>query len=487
MFSVGGFLCGRHGSISLRVFFVRYEKIFLVASFVRKTNERIFRIVFVRYEKNFRAVRKMFCDIMQGMEVMLMAGESRNLEYKADMTNSFLKTVSAYANYGAGEIRFGISDDGEHVGVKEPEAFALSVENKINDAIEPKPNFSMALDGDVVILRVAKGMDPPYTYRGKAYKRNHTATVEVSREEMRRLVLEGTGKSFDQLAAREERLTFSCLAEDLSTRLGIGSISQDILKTLGLYHDQEGYNNAAALLADENSFPGIDVVRFGAGLDEIVERERFSGVSVLLQYKRVVEMFQRYYQYEAIKGFSRVDREIVPDKAFREAIANALAHRMWDSAPHIQVMMFADRIEVASPGGLPTDISEEEYLRGNISLLRNPVLGNVLFRLRYIENMGSGVRRISEAYAGSSAAPRFEFFEKSLRVILPSLSQGNEILSTEEKMVYDLLTNAALSRSEIAVKSGYGRSRVLRILHKLVEMRLVKVRGSGRGTRYSRF
>jgi len=57
MFSVGGFLCGRHGSISLRVFFVRYEKIFLVASFVRKTNERIFRIVFVRYEKNFRAVR----------------------------------------------------------------------------------------------------------------------------------------------------------------------------------------------------------------------------------------------------------------------------------------------------------------------------------------------------------------------------------------------------------------------------------------------
>ena len=236
-----------------------------------------------------------------------MAGESRNLEYKADMTNSFLKTVSAYANYGAGEIRFGISDDGERVGVKEPEAFALSVENKINDAIEPKPNFSMALDGDVVILRVAKGMDPPYTYRGKAYKRNHTATVEVSREEMRRLVLEGTGKSFDQLAAREETLTFSCLAEDLSTRLGIGSISQDILKTLGLYHDQEGYNNAAALLADENAFPGIDVVRFGAGLDEIVERERFSGVSVLLQYKRVVEMFQRYYQYEAIKGFSRVD------------------------------------------------------------------------------------------------------------------------------------------------------------------------------------
>ena len=416
-----------------------------------------------------------------------MAGESKTLEYKADMTNSFLKTVSAYANYGAGEVCFGINDAGERVGVKNPDDFALAVKNKINDAIEPKPNFSIVLDGqNVVVLRVEKGMDPPYTYRGKAYKRNHTATVEVSREELRRLVLEGTGKSFDQLSMGEEELHFSCLAENLSERLGIAGISRDILKTLGLYHDQEGYNHAAALLADENAFPGIDVVRFGVDMDEIVERKRFSGMSVLLQYKKTIEVFQRYYQYEAIEGLERVSKELVPDKAFREAIANALAHRTWDSAPHIQVMMFADRIEVASPGGLPADISEEEYLRGNISILRNPVLGNVLFRLRYIENMGSGVRRIAEAYAKSSFAPSFEFFEHSLRVVLPSVQQGGAGLSTEEKRMYELLENAVLSRSEIAAKSGYGRSHALRILHKLLEKGLVKVHGSGRGTKYGR-
>lgn len=417
-----------------------------------------------------------------------MAGESRNVEFKADMTKSFLKTVSAYANYGAGEVRFGVNDAGECVGVTNPDDFALAIENKINDAIEPKPNFSIVLEeNDVVVLHVEKGMDPPYTYHGKAYKRNHTATVEVSREEMRRLVLEGMGKSFDQVPTREADLRFSCLAEELSERLGIAVISRDILKTLGLYHDAEGYNHAAALLSDENAFPGIDVVRFGANADEIVERERFSGRSVLLQYKKTMEMFQRYYQYEAIEGFMRLEKEIVPNKAFREAVANALAHRMWDSSPHIQVLMFAERIEVVSPGGLPADLSEEEYLRGNISILRNPVLGNVLFRLGYIENMGSGVRRIAEAYAGSSFAPRFEFYENSLRVVLPSMEQGNAGLSTEEKKVYDLLAKIALSRSEIAAKSGYSRSRVLRILHKLVEWKLVRVRGSGRSTKYGRF
>ena len=43
--------------------------------------------------------------------------ESRKLEYKESITNTFLKTVSAFANYGSGEIIFGIADDGKIVVV----------------------------------------------------------------------------------------------------------------------------------------------------------------------------------------------------------------------------------------------------------------------------------------------------------------------------------------------------------------------------------
>lgn len=49
--------------------------------------------------------------------------------------------------------------------------------------------------------------------------------------------------------------------------------------------------------------------------------------------------------------------------------------------------MYADRIEISSPGGLPAGISEEEYLNGQISILRNPIIGNVFFRLKYIEKL----------------------------------------------------------------------------------------------------
>ena len=45
--------------------------------------------------------------------------ESRTLEFKEKVTNTFLKTVSAYANYGGGRILFGTKDDGMIAGSRE--------------------------------------------------------------------------------------------------------------------------------------------------------------------------------------------------------------------------------------------------------------------------------------------------------------------------------------------------------------------------------
>ena len=55
--------------------------------------------------------------------------------------------------------------------------------------------------------------------------------------------------------------------------MGIEQLTKDILKTLELYSDQNGFYNAAALLADNNHFKGIDIIRFGDSIDEIMERK----------------------------------------------------------------------------------------------------------------------------------------------------------------------------------------------------------------------
>ncbi len=56
--------------------------------------------------------------------------EHRELEFKESITNTFLKTVSAFANYGNGKIIFGISDDGRYVGIENTKQACLDIENK---------------------------------------------------------------------------------------------------------------------------------------------------------------------------------------------------------------------------------------------------------------------------------------------------------------------------------------------------------------------
>lgn len=246
----------------------------------------------------------------------------------------------------------------------------------------------------------------------------------------------------------------------------------------------EGYNQAGEMLADENAFPGVDVARFGDSINIILDRETFAGISILDQYGKVMTMYRKYYQYEEIKGALRVKVEKIPEEAFREAIANALIHRTWDIDAHIRVAMYENLIEIISPGGLPKGMTKEEYLDGQISILRNPIIGNIFFRLHHIERFGTGVKRINNAYSQSEVKPRFEVYENSIKVILPVMKKGLD-LSDDEKLIYQSFSgNRKLSSSEVVEYTGFGKTKVIKLLKSLVDQGYIKVEGRGRGTKY---
>ena len=104
----------------------------------------------------------------------------------------------------------------------------------------------------------------------------------------------------------------------------------------------------------------------------------FENISVLDVYERVLDVFRDYYPCEVIQGADRKKMEKILEAAFREVVANALIYRVWDVDSKIRVSMFDDRIEIVSPGGLPSGITEE-YLSGKISALRNRNLANVFY------------------------------------------------------------------------------------------------------------
>lgn len=412
--------------------------------------------------------------------------ETRDLEFKQEITNSFLKTVSAYANYGTGRIMFGVLDDGTECGITDPAKACLDIENKINDSIDPVPFYTLSINdtNSVITLQVEEGIHKPYFYKSKAYVRNDSATIEVDRVELKRLILEGENTTYEELISEKQDLSFEVLERMLCEKIGINSLSMDMLKTLELYNNKSGYNVAAQLLADKNDYPGIDMARFGESINVILDRETFSNESILLQYEKAMKLFSQYYLYEEINGSLREKKEIIPEAAFREAIANALVHRTWDVNTHINVSLFSDRIEVTSPGGLPKGISQEEYLSGGISIPRNYIIGNVFFRLNMIERFGTGIRRIKDLYSHNGVKPQFFVSDNMIKVVLPILSNKVD-LSEDYNKVYELLKNQNQASSTIVKATGFGKNKTVMILNDLVEKGYIKKTGNGRGTKYS--
>lgn len=115
------------------------------------------------------------------------------LEYKERVTSSILKTVSAYANYNSRTIVFRVTDSGEVRDIVDFDEECLKIDNSINDNIKPIPDFSIVLDLDkgTITLYVEEGRNKPYYYKLKAYKRSDTASIEVDRIELNRLILAG--------------------------------------------------------------------------------------------------------------------------------------------------------------------------------------------------------------------------------------------------------------------------------------------------------
>ena len=415
--------------------------------------------------------------------------ETRNIEYKETLTPTFLKTVSAFSNGEGGRIVFGVSDDGTVVGVEDPEQLALDIENSINDSIKPRPDYSLDIDYEngTVSLIVPEGEDKPYSDRSRAYTRKGSSTVEMDTPELKRLIMKALHVTFDALESDQdlEASTFMKLEAALQNKVGINSLTNDTLKTLGLVSLKGELTNAGALLADINSFTGVDMARFGKNISEILDRETLAGISILDQYDKAVSTFKRYYQYERIEGFYRVSHERIPEAAFREALANALVHRNWDSNAHIRIEMYDSKVVISSPGGLTEGITEEEYLSGDVSVLRNPLVANVFFRLNLIENFGTGVRRIRACYAGTPMAPIFRVSENVIVVELPVVETRTD-LSEDELTVMTLCKDEGpLTRQAIENETGFGKDKVLALLEKVIDAGYVKKVGTGRSTRYT--
>ena len=279
-----------------------------------------------------------------------------------------------------------------------------------------------------------------------------------------------------------EKLEFKFLEQKMKEIVGIKELNLDILKTLNLYENKK-FTIAAELFADNNNrkFSGIDIVVLG----ENIAGKNIEKKSILEQYFEVISIFERGYEYEEIEGAECIKKEKISKEAFKESVASAIVHRLWDINANIKIIMSNDKIEIILPGNLSSGMSEDEYTRGYASTLTNPIIANIFYRLGIIEKFGIGIKKIKYEYRENIVKPSFETYKNSIRITLPTIKTVLSNLVNREVKVFEILKKyEKLSRKEIEYLSGYSKSKVIRSVNGLIEKSIAEQVGKGRSVKY---
>ena len=329
---------------------------------------------------------------------------------------SWLKSISAFANGIGGALIFGVSDDEELVGLKDAKDVSEKISETVKTKMDPIPQIILENhsenDKDFIIVKVPAGQETPYYYIGDgnriAYVRIGNESVPADATALKRLVLRGSGSTYDSLSSRYplDRYAFTKLRSVYRQRTGLELEDSDFL-SFGLVDEDGMLTNAGALLADESPmrFSRIFCTRWyglskASGVMEALDDKEISGSLITLLQGG--EEFVRNNTKKRWKktGNSRVEMPEYPERAVLECIVNGLIHRDYmilGSEVHIDI--FDDRMEIYSPGGMMDGSLVQNLDTDNISSKRrNPVIADVFSRMNYMERRGSGFKKIKEDY-----------------------------------------------------------------------------------------
>ncbi len=174
----------------------------------------------------------------------------------------------------------------------------------------------------------------------------------------------------------------------------------------------------------------------------------------------------------------------IPLLALRETIVNAICHRDYAmQGSQSKVEVFADRVEVISPGTLPTGIGLADLGLG-ASEIRNRQIVKIFRKAGYIEQLGTGIIRMRESCLDAGLAePKFEEVGRYFKV---TFFKRQNTLPPELKAVYDFLRKQGdKASSQIAAGLDIHRNTVLKRLNKLMDADLVVKKGKGPDVRYA--
>lgn len=366
---------------------------------------------------------------------LIRSGEDSGLEFKRDdVTNYDLaKELVSFLNLDGGTVLLGVEDDGTISGTTRDRLDEWVTElcrRKIEPAIIPFLSWARDIEPGkhVLAVRVPVGPDKPYARvhddRRTYFVRVGNTCREASREELERMFQASgrvqyglkpvPGASFEDLDRRRLRDYFVRV-------LGGGAPSdedivewQTLLCNLDLMTVSAGQTVATIdgmLLFGRNprrfvpqsgiralSYPGVEP-DYATRADQDLKGPM---VPLCAADGSIVEagLVEQSWDFvrrntepaSRLEDARRIDRWGYPEAVIREAVVNALVHRDHSIAgSDIMLAIYADRLEIQSPGRLPNTVTLEG-MKAGMRYARNQTLVNVMRDYRYVDFRGMGVK-----------------------------------------------------------------------------------------------
>lgn len=231
-----------------------------------------------------------------------------------------------------------------------------------------------------------------------------------------------------------------------------------------------------------------------------VEANDFFRFPLLRAMEELLSRFRaRNREEELLVGMLRVGVPDYPEKAFREAVANALIHRDYTRLGAVHVQWHEDRVEVSNPGGFPEGVTLSNLLVTD-PRPRNPLLADAFKRAGIVERTGRGIDTIFwEQLSNGRPAPIYgRSTATSVVLVLPGgkanlefvrlvseESKADRPLKLDELLVLnELAAQRSLTSDEAAALTQKSQPEARVVLEHLTEAGLVEPRGERKGRVY---
>ena len=393
-------------------------------------------------------------DSLTDLTEKIYLGEDSTVEFKRELPHrgSLADEIAAFANANGGVTPIGVDEDSEIVGIdrQDLDRTERTVVEICGDNIDPMLHIvteKLRID-DKNLLKIEVPRSPFVHKSSNGYFiRQDSSKREMTTEQSGRLLQSRSQAhriSFDEQIVPNTHV--DTLRETLYQRfITAGATDREKIEDLLLKRRllvKEGQEYRASVTGllmchdrpDDYLYNSFIQAVFYNGVEKDanyqIDAKDFRG-PLDQQIEDAFKFVERYNQVSARKDIGRVDRSQYSPRAVFEAIVNAVVHRDYSKAgSKIRLFMFADRLELYSPGALANtlrieDLPYNQATRNELlaRLLSDTTLddnmGRQVTRRHFLERRGEGVRIIlNESKALSGKTPLYELFGEELRLTI---------------------------------------------------------------------